>query len=641
MKRLIVLILCLALAMPAIALATEVTDVPAPDPVIVPDPVVVIPVNAVVPDFSRLVVGSTTPMTGEFFLSLWGNNTADIDVRLLLHDAATVAWQDEGAYGGNENILEQMETTVNTANGDHIFTFTLRDGLKYSDGSPITAKDYVFSALLQSSDELAGLGVALSAYDALRGYQQFSSGESDVFTGVRLLNDLSFSLTINGNYLPYFYELSLVNVSPYPIDVLAPGCDVRDDGDGAYIEGELTTALLEKTICDPATGYRFHPTVTSGPYTLVSYDAAERVAEFELNPYYAGNYQGQKPVIERIVYRSVRNDDVMSLLHTGEINLMNKVSSGSVINDGLTGVGIGEYSMAYYLRAGLSFFAFKCDEGLTSSLEVRQALMHCIDQQSMIDGFLLGYGQKVYGMYGYGQWMVSTQTEALEALNVYPFDTAAAAGLFDQAGFRYNAQGGAYESGVRYNKDGAALSFRLAKTADNAAADEAEALLRDAFAVVGAELVTDTLSSADMLAMYYRQIENPYDLMFMASNFTFTFDPYYAYHTDPAFAKLYNTSGLIDEKLMNLARAMRETEPEDTEGYAEKWLEFQTYWVSVAPFLPLYSNIYFDFYSPYLENFPIASYSSWAPAIVYANFDDVIEPEEEIPVGGEGEEIIP
>ncbi len=631
MKRLIVLLLCLVLAMPVLASALELPDVPA---------VGEIPVNAVVPDFSQLVIGSTTPMNGEFFTSMWGNNTADIDVRLLLHDANTVAWQDEGSYGGNMNILTDMAATVNTANGDHIYTFTLREDLRFSDGSAITAKDYVFSVLLQSSPALAGLGVVPSAYADLRGFEAYANGTANAFSGVRLLNDHSFSLTISGASLPYFYELSLVNVAPYPIAVLAPGCDVRDTGNGAFIEGEFTTALLERTISDPETGYRFHPSVTTGPYVLVSFDAATRVATFELNPYYAGNYQGQLATIPRIVFRPVRNEDIMTEMASGAINLMNKVSQGSVINEGLTGVANEEYSMAYYLRAGLSFLAFRCDDGLTASLKVRQALMHSVDPQSLIDGFLMGYGQTEYGMYGYGQWMVNTQTEALEALNIYPFDTDAAIALLVEAGFTFNAQGGAYESGIRYNKDGVALSFRLAKTADNAAADATEQQLLDAFAVIGAELKTDVVPTGDMMAMYYRQVENPYDLMFMATNFTFTFDPYFTYHTDPAYSKLYNTSGLIDEKLMQLAQDMRETDPEDLETYNEKWVAFQEYWVTVVPFMPLYSNIYFDFYSPYLENYLITSYSSWASAIVYANFDEIITPEEELPLAPE-EEIIP
>ena len=35
--------------------------------------------------YDELVVGVTTALSGGFFTDMWGNNTSDIDVRLLLH----------------------------------------------------------------------------------------------------------------------------------------------------------------------------------------------------------------------------------------------------------------------------------------------------------------------------------------------------------------------------------------------------------------------------------------------------------------------------------------------------------------------------------------------------------------------------
>lgn len=41
---------------------------------------------------NQLVVGSTTAMSGAFFTDLFGSNTADIDVRALLHGYNLMSW---------------------------------------------------------------------------------------------------------------------------------------------------------------------------------------------------------------------------------------------------------------------------------------------------------------------------------------------------------------------------------------------------------------------------------------------------------------------------------------------------------------------------------------------------------------------
>ena len=59
------------------------------------------------------------------------------------------------------------------------------------------------------------------------------------------------------------------------------GCEVRDDGEGAYIanidetavEPVFTAELLQSTVLDAENGYLSHPYLTCGPYKLVSYDA--------------------------------------------------------------------------------------------------------------------------------------------------------------------------------------------------------------------------------------------------------------------------------------------------------------------------------------------------------------------------------
>ena len=42
-------------------------------------------------------------------------------------------------------------------------------------------------------------------------------------------------IILDHEFLPYFFETGLLMTVPYPIDVIAPGCKVYDDGFGIYL----------------------------------------------------------------------------------------------------------------------------------------------------------------------------------------------------------------------------------------------------------------------------------------------------------------------------------------------------------------------------------------------------------------------
>ena len=87
----------------------------------------------------------------------------------------------------------------------------------------------------------------------------------------------------------------------------------------------------------------------------------------------------------------------------------------------------------------------------------------------------------------------------------------------------------------------------------------------------------------------------------------------------------YNTTNLEDEELYEIALDMRRTEPGDTLDYCKKWVAFQERFAEVLPTIPLYSNVYFDFYPRTLHDYEISSNLTWGQAIVKAYLSDVSE----------------
>lgn len=565
-------------------------------------------------------VGSFTRLSGDFFTSMWGNNTSDMDMRALLHAMNTVDWTSDQSYGLNSSILDEVSTE--TDSDGKTYTFKIKQGLTYNDGTPVTAADYVFSVLLQSSAVIEELDGKPFTYAQLLGQEDYLTGAENVFTGVRLKDEYTFSLTIDAAYLPYYYELMFVNVTPYPIGVIAPECTVEDDGRGAYIDGPFTAEALGETLFNAETGYASHPSTTSGPYQLVSFDEQTGEAELVVNPNFPGNYEGHRPVIERLHVQEIGYEDALDMLTLGEIDVINKGSDGEFIQSGMALTGEGSIAVANYMRSGYGFLGFACEDPVTGSLSVRQAIAMCIDRDSFIQDFLKGFGMAVYSYYGLGQWMAQPYvTTIVDEVETYELDPDAAAALLESDGWTLNEQGDAYTEGVRYKDiDGelVPLELRYAQLEDSRAAQLIADTLLETLKGIGFDVRITMMNFEDMLSQYYRQTERSFNLNCMATNFDMVFDPYYTFHTGDEYQGSLNTSGIRDEELMELAKSLRETTPGDEAEYGVRWLKLMERFSEVLPTLPLYSNIYFDFYTASLMDYTPNALWSWAAAIQYA-----------------------
>ena len=63
--------------------------------------------------------------------------------------------------------------------------------------------------------------------------------------GVHLVDDMTYSITIKAEELPYHYDITYASLRPRPLAVIAPDCDVVDTENGAQITGDFTADLLE------------------------------------------------------------------------------------------------------------------------------------------------------------------------------------------------------------------------------------------------------------------------------------------------------------------------------------------------------------------------------------------------------------
>ena len=581
-------------------------------------------------EIKTLTVAHQTQLHGNFFSEEFGNNTADIDVRSLIHDYPLTAWTGEGGWLINRSVVASTKQAQDTQ-GNVVHTIVLHKDLKYSDGSPIKAQDYLFTLLLLDSPELHAIGATTFSTGSIAGFEEYSSGRSKVFTGLRLVDDYTFTIAVVSESLPYYYEGSEIKGNPYPIKVLAPGAQVKDDGQGSYLDGDFSADILRQTILDPQTGYLSRPQVSSGPYRLVSYDTQTYTATLEINPNYKGNYQGQKPSIPRLVVHNILAGDIVGDLLEGRVGLVNKVSNGAVINQA-TGVdNRKDINSVNYPRTGAAFLAFAAERELPSSNKLRQAVAHLIDKKALSDTFLQGHGNPVYGYYGNGQWMVREKGDALKALNIYPFSVHAATAILEEEGWTLDEQGQPYgtnqpqDAKPRYRKTEAGLKpliLKMAITEENTAGTILADMLTQSAGKAGMQIVVSRMSPDDLLNQYYRKVPRDYDLIFIGSNFLYLFNPLLRYHSGTDYQGASNTSGLSSKPLFDMAVALFETKPGDRAAYLKNWMAFQELWVQLLPMVPLYSNDYYDLFSNDLLNYRPDRHWGWGAAILYARLKD-------------------
>ena len=374
-----------------------------------------------------------------------------------------------------------------------------------------------------------------------------------------------------------------------------------------------------------------------------------------------------KPSIEKLGYTSVKNDEIQDKLTKGELHLVNKVVDGSVIDSLLK---VEQLRNQPYPRVGLSFLTFSYEMPTVRERNVRQAIAWCIDRDKITEEYCGSYGVRMDSFYGMNQWeymmasgkigypilkgyddengnaaqddgssqfanryarnkqeymtMLSRWRRlSLKELTAYTVDLDKANRLLDGAGWTLNQDGSAYQSDSddvrckRINGELVALDLKIMYLEGSRIADIISDNALENLKACGIKMTMVPASAQDLLSSYYRQTERTTEMIYLATNFNTVYDPAISLSTDTSSNhQLWNTMYTDDELLYRLAVDMRKTQPGDVFTYLSKWIAFQKRYNQVLPAIPVYSNTYYDFYSPELQNYDINAHGTWAQAII-------------------------
>jgi peptide/nickel transport system substrate-binding protein len=337
--------------------------------------------------------------------------------------------------------------SVDVSDDNLTYTFTIRQGVNFHDGEPMTAHDIAFSIDLYKNNEDF---IYLNAYTVN-------------FDSVQATDDTTVVLTLLNPVPNIDYLLSYLYIVPEHI-------------------------WQDHAVAPASTEFENVEMIGTGPFKMVEY----RQNEFVHLAANAEHYGGA-PKIAEVIFQTFESDDVLvQSLTSGQVDMITEMPATAVETlraDPNIQVVTGAPSAP--LVADVIFNQVDPDNcptdvgGICSGhpalrdRNVRLALAHATDKQKLIDIVLLGFGAPGLTLIpdGLGPWYNNT-------LQDYAFDVDLANQILDDAGY-LDADG----DGVRDMPDGSQpLHFRMHWPSDSINAPRQAELLSEMWTEVGVSL---------------------------------------------------------------------------------------------------------------------------------------------------------
>lgn len=377
-----------------------------------------------------------------------------------------------------------------------------------------------------------------------------------------------------------------------------------------------TQLLFEQAMIYDTEEYRRAPSVTSGPYKFVEF--ANNMVKLTLNENYAGDFNGDKATIPNIIIQAVNSKISIDLLQNGDIDIWENETEGAKIDQMRKAADEGKIGgYVTYDRNGYGNLVFLNDRGTTQYKEVRQAVAYLMDRNDFVQNFAGGYAVVTNGMYGTSQWMYKERGADLEAKLInYTLNIEEANKVLDQSPYKFESDGKtawdaakaqeAYTSNAagfdywRYNDKGEKLQVNQYGAQESEITTLLNNQLPDNAKQAGMEYNVQAGDFNTLLDYLYYPKEDPeYSAFNMGTNFGTPFDPYYQYHSEGN----NNTTKTNNPDADRITVELRQTAPDNKEGYLDKWEEFEVWYNENLPEIPLYSNQYHSGYTPRVKGY--------------------------------------
>ncbi|WP_239618087.1 ABC transporter substrate-binding protein [Cohnella mopanensis] len=261
-------------------------------------------------------------------------------------------------------LADSIATTDNKT-----FTVKLNANAKWTDGTPVTADDVIFTMKLMSNAKVAsGFAYLFAILEGLDDSGYLPGGTADI-SGVKKLDD---------------HTIEMKTKAPTTLNIF-------QDTIGRYLL-TVPQSVLKDVAPENINKSEFFqkPTVTNGPFKLVSYDR-DHYVQMEANKDY---FKGA-PKLEQLNFKVLQGTAISAQLQSGEID-MNIPSAGVIpIADYEKVKGLAGFTTNDGPPIATQFMYI--NEKTVPDAKQRQAISYAINRQLIVEKLLKGSGEVVDG----------------------------------------------------------------------------------------------------------------------------------------------------------------------------------------------------------------------------------------------------
>jgi peptide/nickel transport system substrate-binding protein len=497
-----------------------------------------------------LIVGINTP-NGKFN-PLYANSIYDSWVCSLVFDGLT-ANDDKGSI--IPNVAKQWAVSED----GKTYTFTLRENVKFIDGSELTAEDVAFTYTALCDPKY--YGIYGNSFKALVGYRDYTEGSAKEVAGIKLINkyEIAFSFTEARASLLYDFAIGILPKKFYD-----------------FKKGDI--GVLEEKLLKP---------IGSGAYKLNQYNIGKEIL-LERNPAY---WKGQA-AIPNITLKI--SDDIMNAkgVITGDIDI-GRVSTTIQNVKALKEAGFLELHL--YDSNGYQYIGLNLRNEMFKDKKVRQALLYGLDRKAFIDAYYGGYGTTYNIPLAKCSWAYPKE------INEYGYDKEKANRLLDEAGWQLR------EDGLRYDKKGKKFSIKWSTYEGNKYVENLIPIVKESWKQLGVEILEERMPFSKLVEKVYDKQD--FEMYNMSWILALDPDPSPIFSKEEEVPGGYNAVGWINDENDKLIKAaLKEMDQEKRKEIYKEWAKLAN---EELPYLYINQNKELYAVNSRVKNLKLSPFIDW------------------------------